>query len=66
MGYVFFLVILMRGYNTFNTSTVQVGPFYSPNTCLEAKESVIHRQLVVDAFCVRVDREVGITDHGDH
>jgi len=56
MSYAFVLVILMRGYNTFNTSAVQVGPFYSAQSCLDAKKSVLDRQLVVDAYCVKVDR----------
>jgi hypothetical protein len=56
MSYAFVLVILMRGYNTFNTSAVQVGPFYDGKSCLEAKAYVMQRQLVVDAYCVKVDR----------
>jgi hypothetical protein len=56
MSYAFVLVILMRGYNTFNTSAVQVGPFYTANSCLEAKDFAMQRKLVVDAFCVKVDR----------
>lgn len=58
MTHYFVLVLLFRGLNTFNPAATTVGNFYSPQSCIEAREVALQRAHVVDAFCVQVDREI--------
>lgn len=54
----FVLVLIMEGraYNTVATTTV--GPFYTAQTCIEARDTAIKRGYIIDAFCLKVDRDV--------
>lgn len=58
MLHTFMLVILLQrfDYPTAGLTSVTVGPYYMAQTCIASKEAVRKQGVVVDAFCVEVDR----------
>jgi hypothetical protein len=53
----FVLILIMHSWGSLDAASASVGPYYTPQSCLEAKAAALRQPLVSDAFCMQVDRQ---------
>lgn len=51
-----FILVIVLKYISYGPAAVQVGPFYTAQSCLDSKAVVVKQSSVDTAFCVQVDR----------